>query len=125
MASRAKLGHKRGLCKMGFRIATKATLVLADTAWAGAEVVCRLNAPIDGVLSMSDGPDKAALATWFTAAAESWNLEDDSGPLPCTAENFAQLPTGFQLRLYSTWVGLATGVAAPLGQRSPNGVLAP
>ena len=111
---------------MGFHIATKATLVLADTAWAGAEVVCRLNAPISGVLSMSDGPDKAALASWFTDAVEAWNLEDGDGKvLPCTAENFALLPTGFQWRLYSTWVGLATGVAAPLGQRSPNGVLAP
>lgn len=115
---------------MGFHIATKATLVLADTAWAGAEVVCRLNAQI-GVLfrlaiSSNAEPDRAMLSEWFTEAVESWNLEDGDGkPLPCNATNFTALPAGFQLRLYTTWVGLATGVAAPLGQRSPNGVLAP
>ena len=110
---------------MGFHIATKATLVLADTAWAGAEIICRLNASIGVVLKMAE-PDRAALSEWFGEAAESWNLEDGDGkPLPCNVTNFAALPMGFQLRLYSTWVTLATGVSLPLEPKSPNGVLAP
>ena len=111
---------------MGFHIATKAALVLTGNAWKGAEVICRLNVPIGTVLDAKFPPDQESLTEWFGNVVESWNLEDEGGkPLPCTAENFAQLPTGFRLRLYSTWMDVATGMASPLGQRSPNGVPVP
>ena len=113
---------------MGFRIATRATLVFKDSVWDGAEVVCRLNAPLGAVLGMtvSGAPEREGLLVWAREAIIEWNLEDPDGkPMAATAEAFAELPSGFQLRLYSTWLRLATGVPDPLGEPSRNGVTSP
>ena len=111
---------------MGFKIATRATLVFKDSIWDGAEVVCHLNAPLGSVLGMtaSGAPEREALSAWAMQAIISWNLEDPNGKaLPVTAENFAELPSGFQMRLYGTWLTLATGVPPPLERPSRNGVI--
>ena len=112
---------------MGFRIATRATLVFKDSTWDGAEVVCKLNAPLGAVLGMAQGEaEREAIKVWAGEAVVSWNLEDPDGqPIPCTPEKFAELPSGFQMRLYSTWLRLATGVPDPLGEPSRNGVTSP
>ena len=125
---------------MGFRIERRKCRLEFDPEqfpeYAGAEIVCRLDINTEAFLDLErlqasiggdEAPDgekvRAMLGFFAENIVESWNLEDESGPLPLDLASLMQLPPKLTLNLIPLWKAAAVGIDAPLGQPSPDGEL--
>jgi hypothetical protein len=106
---------------------------LYDLRWAdepGLEVAVR-PAPIGDVLDLMamaekvKGGDAAAIRDLLRRVASclhSWNLEDDTGPVPATYEGLAGQDMDLVMKILTGWVRAQATVDTPLPSGSPNGL---
>lgn len=104
------------------------TVTLAFEApheYAGLEVRLRRSLPLKLLFEFQKveetGLTAEVIEQFAAAALVSWNLEDDDGPVPATAEGLMGQDVGFVGALIRNWQEVLTQPAAPLGGDSPNG----
>lgn len=61
------------------------------------------------------------LLSGFAKALDSWNLEDDDGPVPATLEGLQDQEFDFSLAIVMAWLNAVGGVSAELGKGSTSG----
>ena len=112
----------------GFRVpARTARAVFTDPDFAGAEVQLKINATIGSLLdlqAMRDEGDVEALFGFLAEVVMSWNIEDDDGLIPVTADGMRRIDPFLMNGLLDAWEAAVTGqieVPAPLAQRSSGG----
>ena len=78
-------------------------------------------------LRRAEGPElNAALAAMdemfarFAKALREWNLEDDDGPVPATAEGVRGQDLDFILEILTGWMDAIASVDTPLNGSSPS-----
>lgn len=92
------------------------------------EKVRLISEPIDAAVAKAFepgySPDPSVmgkLAEWVRLMApelKGWNLEDENGPVPCTAEAFREQDIGLQLTVCSGWLAAITTYADTLAVSS-------
>ena len=111
--------EKRG----GFKVPDKTAIVRFEgTDYDGAEIVLRLNVSLEHYLDlrqMSEDGDQAGMANLFgDQMLASWNLENDSGPIPASGVGMMTLPMEFATLIITQWVDTVANVPVPLDQPS-------
>lgn len=61
----------------------------------------------------------------MASRVQSWDLEDDQGPLPTTVDGLKRLELGEMLEMQRAWAAAATAVAVPLPSASSGGETPP
>lgn len=75
-------------------------------------------------LTGADDEDESSveeIAKMFLDALVSWNLEDDEGPVPTTAEAVEEQDFDFIMKIVNAWLGRMTGPDEELGKGSSGG----
>lgn len=104
---------------MGFELyKPQGQIEFDEGAFAGAEVIVRLNVPESQFRAFVDSADGNAEWQWFREhVLVSWNLTDNDQPIPLDAE----VPANFRMGVMRAWLSEARGIPAPLARRSPAG----
>ena len=104
---------------MGYRVDTKATLVLADMD--GAEVTVRIGVPL-AALKEWDETDTLAgeWSSFIRWAQPEWNLEDADGPIPVDEAALDRLPVMVTRAVMRGWRTATVKPPAPLPQPSSS-----
>lgn len=108
---------------MGFKVGRVFTLDFADTDAAGAVVKVR-SIPIGELMSFT-GMTRQREAEELAKYLVEWNLEDDNGPLPLTAEGVLSLEEPFMDFIYVEWLRATRGISVPFAKRSAGGGRSP
>lgn len=117
---------------------TTYTLEFEEADYAGLEIRVS-GATLDELFELDEAGERIAAAVGIDAVRQAvgarnalfvrkvigWNLEEDKVPVPCTVEALGSFEAPFVNRLISTWRRAASGVSAPLVQRSSDGELSP
>lgn len=115
---------------MGFVVPRKLRIAFDEGDYAGAEIICRLDAPIEAFLALTqaktDGLDPEVLTGLEQSFVEhvlvDWNcLEEDGEKTPLTYEGFHSLPVPMRLGIIQHWATKVTDIPLPLGKPSSNG----
>lgn len=103
-----------------------ARLVFEGTDYDGAEVVCRLDVPLQmffdfqRMVGQSDDPDviEQAFRRFSDDVLMEWNLTDAGKPIPATAEGFLAQPPAFAMLILTKWIEGVGAVSVPLAPAS-------
>ena len=119
---------------MGYTVPVRTTeFEFEDGDLKGLVVTLRANPPLDDCFDLVELADKAEKATGLepvrTLLREvarvglvGWNLENGSGPVPATPENFtSHLPPADGIRLVNKFLSEIGGLPGPLATPSANG----
>ena len=108
---------------------TRATLVLTEEPYAGAEIEVSLELEWGLYKEMrrlaalprdeSWEANLDALIALFAPRLRGWNLTRNGESLPATAEGIARLGPALIGEIISTWIGAVGTGTAPLGSGSP------
>lgn len=79
-------------------------------------------------LKTEEGRTEANIRKQFTVIADhlqSWNLEDDDGPVACDYDGLKAQDFDFVMAIMMAWMASIASVPAPLAERSPSGETSP
>ena len=93
----------------------KSTLKLVLDDFEGAEVVCRANISLGEMLELrdlgaSEDGIREAYGRFASDVLVSWNIEDEDGPVPVTADGLMRLPSSVAAAIMGAWGEQLTAV---------------
>ena len=93
----------------------KTTLKLVLDDYEGAEVVCRANISLGEMLEMRDlGSSEDGIREAYGRFASdvllSWDIENEDGPVPVTADGLMSLPSSVAAAIMAAWGEQLTAV---------------
>ena len=93
----------------------RATLKLVLDDYEGAEVVCRANISLGEMLEMRDlGSSEDGIREAYVRFASdvllSWDIENEDGPVPVTADGLMSLPSAVAAAIMAAWGEQLTAV---------------
>lgn len=104
---------------MGYRVDTKATLVLDDMD--GAEVEVIIGVPLSALREWDETTTLAdEWACFLRWALPTWNLEDAAGPIPVSEAALDRLPVMVTRAVMRGWRTATVKPPAPLPQPSSS-----
>ena len=100
----------------------KAAIRFEGTAYDGAEVVCRLDVPLQMFLDFqrmaarTDDPEvlEQTFRRFGDEVLESWNLSEGGKEVPATADGFLRQPPAFAMLILSKWMESIGAAPDPL-----------
>ena len=99
---------------MAYKVEKKFLKLVLDDC-DGAEVMCRMSISLGEMLALRDLSNsedgvRDAYAKFAADVLVSWDIEDDDGPVPPTAEGFMRLPSGIASSIMAAWGEQLTAV---------------
>ena len=113
----------------GFQIPKRtARLVFTDSIYAGAEVVVRLDIPMQVFIEIQDLIDEGHPLKLFKVfgdyVLDEWNLQDDNGkPFEVGGVGMNQIDFNLANLIMQEWMEVATSPPAPLERNLSGGAL--
>lgn len=114
---------------MGYKIPRRIALLVLHDDFEGGEIQVYLDVPMIMLFEIErlwESPGRGAvremLRIFTEAALIEWNLEDNDGPIPATAEGITHLPLSLILRIITVWRQAVTELPVPLAQPSDDGL---
>jgi len=105
----------------GFRLPVRTGRLVFHGDWEGAEVVVRLDVPVQTFMDIQDliAEDKQlkVFDVVGNKIVESWNIEDEDGlKIEPTGKGMGQIPIQLANLIIEQWVEVATQPYFPLGE---------
>jgi len=110
---------------MAFKIEVSTLLLVLDD-YEGAEVRCKANISLGAMLALRElGNSEEGITEAYSQFAKdvlvSWDIEDDDGPVPLSAEGLMRLPTSLASAIMGAWGEQLTAVPPPSPPESEGG----
>lgn len=105
----------------GFRIPIRTARLVFSGDWQGAEVVVRLDVPVQIFMDIQDlVADNQQLKVFDVLGnkiVQSWNIQDEDGlPIEPTGMGMGKIPIQLANLIVEQWVEVATQPSLPLGE---------
>ena len=105
----------------GFRIPIRTGRLIFNGDWLGAEVVVRLDVPVQVFMQIQDlvasEQQLRVFELFGDKVVQSWNLQDEDGlPVEATGRGMGEVPIQLANLIISQWVEVATQPSVPLGE---------
>lgn len=105
----------------GFRIPIRTARLVFHGDWLGAEVVVRLDVPVQVFMQIQDlvasEQQLKVFEVFGDKVIQSWNLQDEDGlPVEPTGKGMGDVPLQLANLIVEQWVEVATQPSVPLGE---------
>ena len=105
----------------GFRIPIRTGRLIFSGEWQGAEIVVRLDVPVQVFMDIQDlvasDQQLKVFDIFGNKIIQSWNIQDEDGfPIEPTGQGMGKIPIQLANLIVEQWVEVSTQPSLPLGE---------